>query len=55
MLKMLAGSGLSAINVIQGRMTIGAIALLLLAVATRRNLRIHCRHWWQAHHPPSVT
>ncbi|MGH3858669.1 DMT family transporter, partial [Actinokineospora sp.] len=46
MLKMLAGSGLSAVNVIQGRMVIGAVALLLLAVATRRNLRIHYRHWW---------
>ncbi|MBC6447589.1 DMT family transporter [Actinokineospora xionganensis] len=45
-LKMLAGSGLSAVNVIQGRMAIGAIALLLLAVATRRSLRIHRRHWW---------
>ncbi|HVK25780.1 MAG TPA: DMT family transporter, partial [Actinokineospora sp.] len=45
-LKILADSALSPVNVIQGRMGIGAVCLLLVALATRRKLSIPRSQWW---------
>ncbi|WP_436495788.1 DMT family transporter [Actinokineospora sp. HUAS TT18] len=45
-LKVLAGSELSPVNVIQARMAIGAVTLLFLALVTKRDLRVPRSEWW---------
>lgn len=45
-LKAMGSSGLSAVNIIQARTVVGAAALLLAAVVSRRRLRVRIKDWW---------